>query len=65
MRITSVLTVFADGSKLPALLIFRGQPTPKGKPPAANSTESEFKSYKDKKGCPYPRGVAYAMDPKG
>ena len=65
MRITSVLTVFADGSKLPPLLIFKGQPTPKGKPPAANSIEREFKNYKDKKDCPYPRGVAYAVDPKG
>ena len=35
------------------------------KPPAANSIEREFKNYKDKKGCPYPRGVAYAVDPKG
>ena len=65
MRITSVLTVFADGSKLPPLLIFKGQPKTKGKPPAANSVEREFKNYKDKKGCPYPRGVAYAVDPKG
>ncbi|CAB1099205.1 unnamed protein product [Ectocarpus sp. CCAP 1310/34] len=64
MRITSVLTVFADGSKLPPLVIFKGQPTPKGKAPAANSIEREFKDYKDKKGYAYPRGVVYAVDPK-
>lgn len=65
MRITSVLTVFADGSKLPPLLIFKGQPTPKGKSPAANSIEREFKNFKDRKGYAYPRGMAYAVDPKG
>ena len=65
LRITSVLTVFADGSKLPPLLIFKGQPTPKGKSPAANSIEREFKNYKDRKGYAYPRGMAYAVDPKG
>ncbi|CAB1101701.1 unnamed protein product [Ectocarpus sp. CCAP 1310/34] len=64
MRITSVLTVFADGSKLPPLVIFKGQPTPKGKAPAANSIEREFKDYKDKEGYAYPRGVVYAVDPK-
>ncbi|CAB1096096.1 unnamed protein product [Ectocarpus sp. CCAP 1310/34] len=65
MRITSVLTVFADGSKLPPLLIFKSQLSPKGKSPAANSIEREFKNYKDRKGCAYPRGMAYAVDPKG
>lgn len=65
MRITSVLTVFADGSKLQPLLIFKGQPTPNGKSPAPNSIEREFKDYKDKKGIAYPRGMVYAVDPKG
>lgn len=64
MRITTVLTVFADGSKLAPLLIFKGQPSPKGKAPAANSIEREFSEYKDKKGYSYPRGVVYAVDPK-
>ncbi|CAB1110883.1 unnamed protein product [Ectocarpus sp. CCAP 1310/34] len=65
MRITSVLTVFADGSKLPPLLIVKGQPTPKGKSPAANSIERECKNCKDKKGYAYARRMAYARDPKG
>ena len=47
MRITSVLTVFSDGSKLPPLVTFKRHPTPKGKAPAANSIEREFNKYKD------------------
>ncbi|CAB1121158.1 unnamed protein product [Ectocarpus sp. CCAP 1310/34] len=65
MRITSVQTVFAERSKLPPLLIFKGQPTPKGKSPAADSIERDFRNYKDRKGCAYPRGMAYVVDPKG
>lgn len=63
-RITAVLAVDANGGKLPALLIFKGKPTPPGKTPAAQSIEREFKTYKDKKGNTYPRGVVYAVDPK-
>lgn len=44
MRITFVLTMFANGSKLPPLLVFKGQSTPKGKPRAVNSVEREFKN---------------------
>lgn len=51
----------ADVSKLPPLLIFNGQPSPKGKPQAANSIEREVKNYKDKKGSEYYRGVLYAV----
>lgn len=63
-RITAVLAVCADGTKLPPCLIFKGKPTPPGKTPAANSIEREFLNGKDKKGFAYPRGVVYAVDDK-
>ena len=64
LRITAVLAVRADGSKLPPLLISKGKPTVKGKAPAPNSIERELSANKDKKGARYPRGVVYAVDPK-
>ena len=54
-RITAVLTVLADGSKLPPLLIFKGQPSSSNKSRPANNIEREFENYKDKKGYAYPR----------
>ena len=63
-RITSVLTVFANSGKLPPLLVFICQPTPKGWTPAANSIEREFKTYTGNKGHTYPRGVVNADDQK-
>lgn len=63
-RITAVLAVGADGSKLPACLIFKGKPTAAGKTPAANSIERKFSTfpYIDKLGVAYPLGLVYAVD---
>lgn len=59
-----MLAVTADGGKLPPLLIFKGIPSPKARPPPPRSIEREFLNYKDKTGRTYPRGVVYAVDPK-
>eukprot|EP00904_Undaria_pinnatifida_P011402 jgi/Undpi1/7392/HiC_scaffold_22.g09865.m1 len=63
-RITAVLTVLVDGSKLPPLHIFKGQLSSSKKFLPANSIERGFTNYEDKKGYAYPRGVVYAVDPK-
>ena len=59
-----MLAASAKGTKLPAMLLFKGKAAAPGKAPAANSIEREFKIYKDKKGNAYPQGVVYAVDDK-
>lgn len=61
-HITVVLAADASGGKLPAMIIFKGKPTPPGETPASNSIEREFKNYKDRKGNSYPRDLVYAVD---
>lgn len=53
-RIAAVLTVTADGGKLPPLTFFKGKSTEAGKTKAANSIEREFLSRKGKKRVPLP-----------
>lgn len=65
LRTTAVLAVRADAGKLTPLLIFKYKPTVKGKAPPANGIERKFSVYKGKKVVAYPRGVVYAVDPKG
>ena len=60
-QITAVLTVLGDGSKLPPLLVFKGQPSSSNKSLPANNIERVFKTYKDRKGNVNPRGIVYAV----
>lgn len=49
-RITAVLDVRTNGSKLPPCLILKGKPKALGKTSATNSIEREFADGKDKQG---------------
>lgn len=59
-----MLTVAADGCKLPPLKIFKGKPIEAGKMPTANSIEREFLNRKETEGLPYPTGMIYVVAPK-